>query len=252
MATEAVFARIAEAKPRRLLVIADGPRSHVPGDAEKCRAVRRLFDRIDWDCDLSINFADTNLGCRKRISSGLDWVFAQSEEAIILEDDCLPVPSFFWYCDELLQKYRDEPRVMTICGSNWLRETPSNDSYVFTTHCSIWGWATWRRAWRTYDVDLKSWPAKKLEDPFRRLPLRPKEVKARRGRSIIWPTRTRRTARSMRGIFSGSTTAISTTDSPSLQPSISSATSASAPMPRTLSTRQASSPVFRRETSRSR
>jgi len=176
--TRAVFARIAEAKPARLLVIADGPRRHITGEAEKCREVRSIFDDIDWDCELSINFADHNLGCRDRISSGLNWVFSQVESAIILEDDCLPVPSFFRYCDELLERYRDDARVMTICGSNWLRETSSDSSYVFTTHCSIWGWATWRRAWRTYDVDLKSWAKKKLENPFAHLPLRDKEVKA--------------------------------------------------------------------------
>ncbi len=175
--TEAVFARIAAAKPGRLLVIADGPRSHVAGEDEKCREVRSIVQRIDWPCALSVNFAETNLGCRNRISSGLDWVFAQEERAIILEDDCKPAPSFFRYCDELLEKYRDEPKIMTVCGSNWLRETPSEHSYVFTRHCSIWGWATWRRAWSTYDVNLRSWPEKKLEDPFAHL-LSRKEAKA--------------------------------------------------------------------------
>jgi hypothetical protein len=175
--TKQVFARIAEAQPGKLLIIADGPRSHVPGEDEKCREVRRIVDDIDWDCDLSVNFADANLGCRNRVSSGLDWVFGQSESAIILEDDCLPSPSFFRYCDELLERYRDEPRVMTVCGTNLLRESPSDYSYLFTTHCSVWGWATWKRAWSTYDVDLSSWAEKKLENPFRRLPLRPKEVK---------------------------------------------------------------------------
>lgn len=175
--TAAVFARIAAAQPGRLLLIGDGARGHVAGEAEKVRAVRDIMQRIDWPCEVSHNFSDTNLGCRNRIATGLDWVFAQEECAIILEDDCVPAPSFFRYCDELLEKYRDEPRVMTICGSNWLRETPSEHSYLFTTHMSIWGWATWRRAWRTYDVDLRSWPQRKLERPFERL-LSPKEAKA--------------------------------------------------------------------------
>jgi hypothetical protein len=167
--TEQVFARIAAAKPHRLLIVADGARSHVAGEDEKVREVRRIVQRVDWPCDLSVNFSERNLGCRNRISSGLEWVFAQEENAIILEDDCLPAPSFFRYCDELLEKYRDEPRVMTVCGSNWLRETPSAHSYLFTTHMSIWGWATWRRAWRSFDVDLKSWPQRKLERPFAQL-----------------------------------------------------------------------------------
>jgi hypothetical protein len=167
--TAQVFARIAAAKPHRLLIVADGARSHVAGEDEKVREVRRIVQTVDWPCELSVDFADGNLGCRNRIASGLDWAFAQEESAIILEDDCLPVPSFFRYCDELLEKYRDDPRVMTICGSNWLRETPSEHSYLFTTHMSIWGWATWRRAWRSFDVDLKSWAQKKLEQPFAHL-----------------------------------------------------------------------------------
>jgi hypothetical protein len=167
--TAAVFERIAAAKPGRLLLIADGPREHVAGEADKCREVRAIMQRVDWPCEISSNFSATNLGCRNRIASGLDWVFAQEERAIILEDDCVPAPTFFRYCDELLEKYRDEPRVMTVCGSNWLGETPSEHSYLFTTHMSIWGWATWRRAWRSFDVDLKSWPRKKLESPFERL-----------------------------------------------------------------------------------
>jgi hypothetical protein len=175
--TARVFERIAAAQPPRLLIVADGARGHVAGEADKVSEVRRIVQRIDWPCELSVNFADGNLGCRNRISSGLDWVFAQEESAIILEDDCLPAPSFFRYCDELLEKYRDEPRVMTVCGSNWLRETPSEHSYVFTRHMSIWGWATWRRAWRTYDVDLRSWPQKKLEHPFAQL-LSRKEARA--------------------------------------------------------------------------
>ena len=175
--TREVFARIAEARPRRLLIVADGPRDHVDGEDERCRQVREIIDRVDWDCDLKTNYSEVNLGCRVRVSSGLSWVFEEEESAIILEDDCLPADSFFRYCDELLERYWNEPRVMTICGTNHLRDTPSKTSYLFTTHLSIWGWATWRRAFATYDVDLHSWAETSLTRPFDRLPLHKKEVR---------------------------------------------------------------------------
>ncbi|MCZ6705447.1 MAG: glycosyltransferase family 2 protein [Bacteroidetes bacterium] len=171
-----MFSRITEAQPARLFIIADGPRKNVIGEDEKCREVRSIVEDIDWDCDLSVNFAESNLGCRNRVSSGLDWVFNQTESAIILEDDCLPSLSFFRFCDELLEKYWDEPSVMMVSGTNLLRESSSDSSYLFTMHGRVWGWATWKRAWNTYDVDLKSWPKKKLENPFRRLPLHKKEI----------------------------------------------------------------------------
>src|SRR5690606_22599342 len=174
--TREVFARIRAARPTRLFVIADGPKDK-PGEAEACREVRRIVSDVDWDCEVSIDAADVNLGLRRRVSGGLDWVFRQSETAIILEDDCIPSPSFFRFCDELLDRYRDEPRVMTICGSNYLGRLDTDTSYVFTVRCALWGWATWRRAWETYDVDLASWPRNRTHDPFEGLPLTPKEAR---------------------------------------------------------------------------
>lgn len=175
--TRKVFDRIAAARPGKLLVIADGPRTDVDGEAEKCARTREIIDRIDWDCDLSTNFSDVNLGCRVRVASGLDWIFRREDRAIILEDDCIPTPEFFRYCDELLERYRDEPRVMTICGTNHLGKTETDTSYLFTTHMSIWGWATWRRAYESYDVDLKSWTEERQGDPFEGLPLHREEVR---------------------------------------------------------------------------
>ncbi|MGB3239254.1 MAG: glycosyltransferase family 2 protein, partial [Geitlerinemataceae cyanobacterium] len=100
--TEKVFETIRQAKPPKLLVVADGPRSDRPGEAEKCAEARAIVDRIDWECQVFQNYSDTNLGCRYRVASGLNWVFETVEEAIILEDDCLPHPSFFRFCEELL------------------------------------------------------------------------------------------------------------------------------------------------------
>ncbi|MFM6245941.1 MAG: FkbM family methyltransferase, partial [Dolichospermum sp.] len=116
--TQRVFQKISEAKPPKLLVIADGPRIDKVGEEQKCAATRAIIDQVDWECQVLTNYSDINLGCRKRIYTGLDWVFSQVEEAIILEDDCLPDSSFFRFCEELLEKYRDHPRIMLVCGQN--------------------------------------------------------------------------------------------------------------------------------------
>lgn len=158
-ATERVFGEIAKARPPKLLVVADGPRPDRPGEAERCRETRAIVERVDWDCDVRTNFSEENLGVRRRISSGLDWVFGEAEEALVLEDDCLPHPTFFPFCEELLAKYRDDERVMMVSGDNFLpgpRRSPY--SYYFSRYVHIWGWATWRRAWRHYDVEMKGWP----------------------------------------------------------------------------------------------
>lgn len=155
--TEKVFHEIAKAKPCRLLVVADGPRLDRAGEAEKCASTRAIIERVDWDCEVLKNYSDVNLGCKKRVSSGLDWVFETVEEAIILEDDCLPSPSFFLFCEELLARYRHDDRIMQVSGSNYI-DTGTDESYFFSKYAPIWGWATWRRAWALYDVDMKLWP----------------------------------------------------------------------------------------------
>jgi hypothetical protein len=156
---EQVFARIRRAQPRRLLVIADGPRQGLPGEAEKCAAARALIDRVDWDCQVLKNYSDENLGCRHRIVTGMKWAFDQVEQAIILEDDCLPDPAFFPFCDELLLKYQTDERVMAVCGDNYLMGRKSMPySYFFHRIAGGWGWATWRRAWQHLDMEIKLWP----------------------------------------------------------------------------------------------
>lgn len=161
--TERVFAEIRRARPDRLLIVADGPRIGQPVDAKKVEAVRSVVERVDWPCEVSRNYSDTNLGCRRRVSSGLDWVFRTVDEAVILEDDCLPHPDFFLFCVELLARYRNDGRVGHICGTNFDPHSGHRgESYFFSRYASIWGWATWRRAWRDYDVDMRRWPEVKM------------------------------------------------------------------------------------------
>lgn len=168
------FERIRAARPKRLFVVADGPRSTHPDDVRLCEETRKIAASPDWPCKLQTNFAEVNMGCRRRVSSGLDWVFDQCEEAIILEDDCVPCGSFFGFCSDLLERYRDDVRVVSIGGANFqLGHTRGEGSYYFSAYTHIWGWATWRRAWRLIDIELASWPAAReqgllssiLEDP---------------------------------------------------------------------------------------
>ena len=106
--TQLVFNEIAKARPPKLLVVADGARTNKSGEAELCARTREIINQVDWECEVLTNYSDSNLGCRARVSSGLDWIFKQVPEAIILEDDCLPDPSFFRFCEEMLARYRNE------------------------------------------------------------------------------------------------------------------------------------------------
>lgn len=157
--TERVFEVIRHARPVKLLVIADGPRQDRPGEEEKCAAARAIIHRVDWPCEVLKNYSEINLGCRKRVASGLDWVFSNVEEAIILEDDCLPDPCFFPFCEELLERYRNDTRISMIGGSNFqFGHRRTNYSYYFSRYNHIWGWASWRRSWRNYNVEMNLWP----------------------------------------------------------------------------------------------
>ncbi|NEQ24075.1 MAG: glycosyltransferase family 2 protein [Microcoleus sp. SIO2G3] len=157
--TEKVFEVIRQIKPSQLLVIADGARADRPDEAEKCAAARAVIDCVDWDCEIFKNYSDINLGCAKRVSSGLDWVFNIVEEAIILEDDCVPHPTFFRFCEELLERYRYDSRIASISGQNvQFGRKRTEYSYYFSRYNHCWGWATWRRAWQHFDFHLKLWP----------------------------------------------------------------------------------------------
>jgi hypothetical protein len=154
--TAGLLDMVRQARPRTLLVVADGPRPGVAGDDERCAEARRIATRVDWPCEVFTDFASENLGCARRTTTGLDWAFEQVDRAIVLEDDVRPVPSFFGYCDALLERYADDERIMHIDGGNrlgvWAR---ADHDYHFARHGNVWGWATWRRAWNRYDRTLQ-------------------------------------------------------------------------------------------------
>lgn len=158
--TARVFERIRAARPRRLFLIADGPRPDRPEDREAVERTRAVVDAVDWECDVRRNYAEENMGLRRRISSGLDWVFGQADRAIVLEDDCIPDPTFFRFADELLERYAADYRIMSVRGTSFHGgQRVTADSYHFSRYESCWGWATWARAWRHFDLELSRWPA---------------------------------------------------------------------------------------------
>src|SRR5882672_10593206 len=154
--TRRVLEGIRKVKPQKLYIAADGPRANVKEDIEKCNEARAIVSQIDWDCQVTKLFRDENLGCGKGPSSAMTWFFEQEEEGIILEDDCLPSPSFFFFCAALLERYRHDTRIMEIGGTNFEREEVRSKeySYFFSNMIYIWGWATWRRAWKLYDYEM--------------------------------------------------------------------------------------------------
>jgi hypothetical protein len=167
--TQEVFEAIRKAKPTKLFIAADGPRMNRPGETEKCALVRRIIDEgINWPCEVYRLNRDKNLGCKLAPSSAISWFFENVEEGIVLEDDCLPHPTFFRFCAELLEKYRDDERVMNIGGFNPLGEWKSDiQSYHFCYHGATWGWASWRRAWRYFDLEMNLWSEPEARDRIR-------------------------------------------------------------------------------------
>jgi hypothetical protein len=153
--TSKVFEQIRKAAPKKLFIAADGPRSDISTDSAQCNMTRQTCSNIDWDCEVFLKFSDLNQGCKIAVSNAITWFFDHVESGIILEDDCLPSPSFFRFCREMLVRYQNDHRIMQISGSNYLgnKYSPEFD-YYFSSLNDIWGWATWKRAWKQFDLDM--------------------------------------------------------------------------------------------------
>ena len=147
------------ARPKLIFAIADGPRPGLPEDVSACAETRSVLNEIDWECEVRKKFSDNNLGVGKNPAEGISWALNQVEESIILEDDCVPHPDFFRFCDELLDRFRDDSSVMMVSGDNHtLGKHDIQNSYAFTYHTQTHGWATWRRAWKKFDYYIERWP----------------------------------------------------------------------------------------------
>lgn len=154
-----VFEAIRTARPPRLYIASDGPRAHRDGEGDVVRALRsEILARIDWPCETPTLFREANLGCKRAVSGAITWFFEQEERGIILEDDCLPSPSFFRYCADLLEKHKDDEDIAGITGDyRPVHSRHPADTYGRVGYPLIWGWASWRRVWRHYDVGMKDW-----------------------------------------------------------------------------------------------
>mgnify|MGYP001196121606 CR=1 FL=1 len=154
--TKKVFSSIREAKPPRLYIAADGPRKNNLNDKKNCMIVRSIASKVDWDCDVKTLFINQNLGCRLAVSQGINWFFEHEPEGIILEDDCLPSQSFFIFCQQMLEQFRNDKRIGAVCGfySNEKDYKPKS-SYFISRYLRVWGWAGWRRTIKNYDSNLK-------------------------------------------------------------------------------------------------
>ncbi len=180
--TAQVLSAIRAARPPVLLVAADAPHPERTEEVRLCQEVRKATLRgIDWPCDVQTHFSEQHLGCRRAVAGALEWAFSLHEKLIILEDDCLPDTSFFPWCETLLDRYENDSRVMQICGSNLTGcMPPDGASGYFSRFGPIWGWATWRRVWRLYDVDIQGWPKLRQSSELKRLCPEPFEAEWRR------------------------------------------------------------------------
>jgi hypothetical protein len=151
--TKLIFEQIKKIKPKQLFISADGPRNDE--EKTKCDQAKEIVSQINWDCEVYKNFATNNMGCKQRMTSGITWFFNQVDRGIILEDDCLPNRSFFFFCQNLLEKYKNNDQIFMINGANYvLNGSDIQETYFFSKFFSIWGWATWRRAWTSYDINM--------------------------------------------------------------------------------------------------
>ncbi|MFD1605962.1 nucleotide-diphospho-sugar transferase [Flavobacterium artemisiae] len=168
--TKHVFEEIKKSRPSKLYVAADGPRKNKDNEAALCNETRDIIKKIDWDCEVKTLFRDQNLGCKYAVSSAIDWFFENEEEGIILEDDCLPASDFFVFCDTMLEKYRYDTRIRHIGGTNLqMGQKRGNESYYFSNLSHVWGWASWRRAWKDYDVELFKYKDEDVEEAFKNI-----------------------------------------------------------------------------------
>ena len=165
--TRRVFDAVAHARPRRLFVAADGPVS--AADRAACEETRSVVRRIDWDCEVAYDFSETNLGPDARVISAVNWVFTAADSVVVLEDDCLPHERFFGFCAAMLERYRDDTRIMHVSGECYRAVREGDCSYFFSKYPLAWGWATWSRAWSLFDPFIRTWPRFRAQPEARTL-----------------------------------------------------------------------------------
>jgi hypothetical protein len=183
--TAAVMAEIAKAKPPKIFLFSDGARPDRPDEAELVAETRRVMGQaVTWGAEVYTRYNETNQGLFAGVSGAIDWFFSEVPEGIILEDDCVPHPDFFPYCDELLERYREDERVWCVSGDNSLELPITGEaSYGFIRDPLIWGWATWARAWQHFDRDFNYW--REVRGTPREKQLYPDRVERRYRRGVF-------------------------------------------------------------------
>lgn len=159
--TKAVFEQIKKARPKQLFIISDGPRLERDGESKLVWETRDVVEHIDWECEVHKNYSNINMGCDKRIVSGINWAFQYIDKAIILEDDCLPEIQFFDFCKEMLEKYEEEKQIAYISGSISIKGFRTCFDYFYSYYGDTWGWATWKDRWDMYEYGTEEFFRKK-------------------------------------------------------------------------------------------
>lgn len=163
--TQKVFDAIKKAKPQKLYIAADAPRIGNLEEEKNCALVKEIVKQVDWDCDVNYRFAETNQGCGPGPYNAITWAFENEDQLIILEDDCVPALPFFGYCNELLERYKNDTRIWVISGNQYNEEAVnSSHSYFFSRYGHSQGWATWRRCWSALDINMLKWPSIKEQN----------------------------------------------------------------------------------------
>lgn len=193
----AVLSAIQAYRPERIYIAQDGPRAGYEGEVERVAQVRTLLEDLSWPCEIHYRFQRRNKGVQVHIEEAISWFFEKEEAGIILEDDTLPAPDFFRYCEDLIVRYRNDQRVMMIGGCNLNLVSEHRYSYFFSTHPLIWGWATWRDRWAKYDASMRTIEQMDSDgslslvcaDPFRRETERKRIQDLKQNRLKAWDYR---------------------------------------------------------------
>ena len=152
-----LFNEIKKQKPKELFVFCDGARKDKAEAKELLNKSQSIFNtQIDWDCKLKTYYLSENKGAGRAISTAIKWFFDNVEEGIILEEDCFPHKDFFPYCEELLERYRDNKQVMFIGGNNFQEREKDSSSYYFSSYSHVWGWATWKETIKDYSFEIEN------------------------------------------------------------------------------------------------
>lgn len=153
--TKVVFESIRQVKPKKLYVAIDGPRINKPGESDLCGEVLKITKDVDWECEMDYLVRDKNLGCKIGVTTSITWALANEDRIIIIEDDIVATPAFFYFADEMLEKYKNEKNIAAISANNYTPMENIQNDYLFSKYGHIWGWATWKRAWDAFDVEIR-------------------------------------------------------------------------------------------------